>query len=840
MLTPPLNTPSTFPATLCPNANSDCDPVIECSGGTYRTSPTECADCMPCGEEEYEIAPCTPTTNRLCDECAPCRFNQYMLQPCGVTTDTLCAELSPPCSQFQFELLPPTETSDRKCQRIQQCDPALRQVIDRPATATRDATCRTCEDGTYPLGNVTCVPCEPCSSGQFLVEECGTEDTLCQDCSPCNENFFASTPCNATHDATCSLCQQCTGSQYEAVPCTQSTDRDCLPLRVCRADEYESAAPTPTSNRDCEDITPCPAANRQVIDTPATAVSNAVCKTCGSEEFPLNAFTCFACKTCGADEYETVPCGPAVDRECAKCKPCSYGQYMAADCTATSNRVCVNATGCNSTIEYEVARPVDADIDCDLLTVCNSSSYETVAPTATSDRHCGLLTVCDADELAVVPPTSTTDRVCERPECDEGFYEVSRTSPSTLQCDPLSVCNDTSYERTPPTATTDRRCQRLTVCADDALVVANATATSDRVCGPAVSSSSDDTLASGAIAGVVVAGVAFLLIILLLLLGLVQGSSKMHSYKMDAPLPAEVDQDSNFWTREEFTVEVAPPQRAIPRGNARGSSHKRHTYMDLDDAETIRRTSRMHMNSTYSAMGDAESRMSGPAHYDVQQRHHQHQYQHPQQQYGEGAGVGDADGSYASYSQGPSRKESQLLATPEPDVLLVNQRTLDGRQWLAPRGLTAQQIAAHQQQQQQQQQQQPMQQQPMQHPQQQQQPNGAPRVASTHEPVQVNEDGVPLRGTLSSLPGPKRPSGTQLEYRRMSELFESDAAHAGEEPAAMQMQTLPESSGPSANASTSDVMNSTMRGGGDDGSPPSFTDTPLLPNMLAVEEDTSL
>ena len=37
--------------------------------GGWLNSPPACKKCDECNSEEYEVTPCTPTTNRVCKKC---------------------------------------------------------------------------------------------------------------------------------------------------------------------------------------------------------------------------------------------------------------------------------------------------------------------------------------------------------------------------------------------------------------------------------------------------------------------------------------------------------------------------------------------------------------------------------------------------------------------------------------------------------------------------------------------------------------------------------------------------------------------------------------------------
>ncbi|XP_066108403.1 tumor necrosis factor receptor superfamily member 22-like [Saccopteryx bilineata] len=109
---------------LCPAGEYVCEPCSsphtqgtceKCDRGTYTAFPNGLESCLPCStcsEDQEEVAPCTPTSNRRCQcrtgrfyhspdspefcrPCSTCPKGQVVLHPCNSTADTVCGSPRP-------------------------------------------------------------------------------------------------------------------------------------------------------------------------------------------------------------------------------------------------------------------------------------------------------------------------------------------------------------------------------------------------------------------------------------------------------------------------------------------------------------------------------------------------------------------------------------------------------------------------------------------------------------------------------------------------------------------------------------------------------------------------
>ena len=96
----PINCPS---VKCSAGYHSDCQsngqPRCEqCSDGFYSSHASqtkECLRCSHCGDNEFEVQPCSPTTNVVCQKCRECYSPfPFVLKSCTRTSDTICGNCS--------------------------------------------------------------------------------------------------------------------------------------------------------------------------------------------------------------------------------------------------------------------------------------------------------------------------------------------------------------------------------------------------------------------------------------------------------------------------------------------------------------------------------------------------------------------------------------------------------------------------------------------------------------------------------------------------------------------------------------------------------------------------
>lgn len=82
--------PAGFSTVCNQNEQSRC---VKCAEGTYSEHASRrgtCKRCARCGLNEFEVLPCTLTSNVVCKECSTCPPGFGVLRPCEKTKDTVC------------------------------------------------------------------------------------------------------------------------------------------------------------------------------------------------------------------------------------------------------------------------------------------------------------------------------------------------------------------------------------------------------------------------------------------------------------------------------------------------------------------------------------------------------------------------------------------------------------------------------------------------------------------------------------------------------------------------------------------------------------------------------
>ena len=73
-------------------------PCKQCSDGFYSSHASRkktCKRCSHCEDNEFEVHPCSPTSDVVCQKCRECssRF-EFVLKSCTRTSDTICGNCS--------------------------------------------------------------------------------------------------------------------------------------------------------------------------------------------------------------------------------------------------------------------------------------------------------------------------------------------------------------------------------------------------------------------------------------------------------------------------------------------------------------------------------------------------------------------------------------------------------------------------------------------------------------------------------------------------------------------------------------------------------------------------
>ena len=519
-----------------PAHDTECAPCNVCRPGQYRVflcdgfNNTRCNNITACNATtQYQLSSPTATTDRVCRAVLPdCDFigtGRYELRPPTATSNRICSTVSDPCDTTeQYEAQPPTPTSDRVCSALAVCDFPNSTYEATPPTYDTNRQClplRVCDnDSDSDNSNDTSDPASPYgpySSPPTEYQSVAPTFTSNRQCLPlrvCNDidvnpdnaTEYESVAPTPTTNRQCSVLRKCLfpTSQYQLVAPTYNSNRQCASLRVCNVSasasprEYESTAPTYTSNRECLPVQICNYPSAEYQSVPATATTNRQCsplRVCNfPQEYQSTAATptsdrnCSASTVCNsATQYETRALNLTQDRQCtALTVPCSqlqpvsqpalgiFNYYQRRPPTATTDRECVATTP-----------------PCDFAggDGSNGGMYQNHAPTATSDRSCAAISDCvvPSEIYELRAPTLTSDRVCANVTASCNINSSYESQPPTVtsdrKCMPLAVCQPpATYENVSATATSNRVCADTQVCMPPAVMIAEATLTSNRVC----------------------------------------------------------------------------------------------------------------------------------------------------------------------------------------------------------------------------------------------------------------------------------------------------------------------------------------------------------------------
>lgn len=108
-----VSLPLICPGLRCPRGHSSYCPLqprnqtsscIPCEEGTYSTHSSRrraCRPCSRCRSNEFELSPCSQTSDVVCKECRRCPPGVEVLVSCQRTRDTICREKCRLPLQFQ-------------------------------------------------------------------------------------------------------------------------------------------------------------------------------------------------------------------------------------------------------------------------------------------------------------------------------------------------------------------------------------------------------------------------------------------------------------------------------------------------------------------------------------------------------------------------------------------------------------------------------------------------------------------------------------------------------------------------------------------------------------------
>eukprot|EP00054_Salpingoeca_dolichothecata_P028325 m.214394 g.214394 ORF g.214394 m.214394 type:complete len:6684 (-) comp26186_c0_seq6:25-20076(-) len=440
-------------------ANPVCKPCDTCSAGHYETGPCsiegnrECKPCTStddCDNTEYLKGECTVTSNPKCTRCttaAECDIGEYLEGECTKTNNPTCQTCTV-CAKDEYQVEPCTATSDRKCAKCTDSCPfgqylfgscsgpsfytltinhggATYALLDGADPLSVQASCRgepsSVPDGwqlapdtpetrsliaSHPWG-AKCVAtsagaayrtnlqgdalaefpdCDACgddvgqkpcffkligreggdfgdeggdfggegdlSSGTIFPFGCGFKVLVvqypprCRTCTTeCDETHYLTGQCQGAENPICQACDTCTSDEYEVTPCSRTgtgrQNRECATCTKeedCEAGFFLTGQCQGSENPEC---TKCTSKDQCSAETHLTG-------QCGGR----SDHSCKQCRQCQHGlEFETVPCNVAIpgsplggDRQCATCttvSDCETGvEYLDGECTGTNNPTC--------------------------------------------------------------------------------------------------------------------------------------------------------------------------------------------------------------------------------------------------------------------------------------------------------------------------------------------------------------------------------------------------------------------------------------------------------------------------------------------------------------------
>jgi len=225
----------------CPAGTSSADGTGQtacetCAHGTWSSEgATICAAWTACGEDEFEAAPPSATSDRECTPAGPCGPNEYEASPPTETEDRVCAAYTV-CSEGEYQAVAPTGTSDRECAAYTVC--AADEWESAAPTATSDRTC-----AAYTV----------CAADEWeSAAPTATSDRTCAAHTVCATDEWESAAPTATSDRTCALVTVCGDDAYELTPPTATSDRACAPCAQCGAGQIEVLGCGPDADTVCE------------------------------------------------------------------------------------------------------------------------------------------------------------------------------------------------------------------------------------------------------------------------------------------------------------------------------------------------------------------------------------------------------------------------------------------------------------------------------------------------------------------------------------------------------------------------------------------------------------
>lgn len=443
-----------------------------------------CTPCSTCFSNNFRIRGCEASNSTRsdieCRSCLTCDFsNQYESAPCTPTSDRLCINATDPCDlETEYEIAPKTLTSDRICTPYVR-SPCLSIEWESAARS--------------PTSDRYCSPCTICSevdSLQFEAVECSpTSDAICAQTTPCPAGTYEYSAPTATTDRDCEQITTCEAGYYARNPGNNLSNTECAQCGTCNSGEYILQECNTTSNTVCETCSStCPPRTIRTGACVPEATANFICEPCANltcspgfrrvgqcgltiSGIYLNNFSCVPCSSqdlCTTDEYLTGNCGgdspendPTADYSCQICGNIDcpeFTQRLEGSCTNESQSFSCEPcpTSCQSD-EFYVENSTIHPTTCECRSCRNAcdhrpgyfSNHPTNCQFVPEPIRCTKCQVCAAGSFLSSGCTATEDTVCspcsERCEPNQFITNLNNCSAEAMEsfatvCIQCSTC----------------------------------------------------------------------------------------------------------------------------------------------------------------------------------------------------------------------------------------------------------------------------------------------------------------------------------------------------------------------------------------------------------------
>lgn len=263
---------SYFKDTFC----TSCEPIAHCPQNQIRCSTQDDMFCLNCNPGFWDVD---------CKPCSMCDLpNGYFeAEACTQDSDTVCQKATE-CIQDEE-----TETheyiskqleyfSDRECGQCAFCPSGTWTEVECLLGSneknllgldTQCTNCTQCDDDHLVTDTCTidsdtvCTPCDLCEDGAYITELCQQgdifnvgEQTVCEDCTPQEEDEWELFGCGGTSDALYRPCATCMDGEFMKQECTNSSDTlcpDCTPLLHCPIEKVTCTDAEDSVCEQCDD-----------------------------------------------------------------------------------------------------------------------------------------------------------------------------------------------------------------------------------------------------------------------------------------------------------------------------------------------------------------------------------------------------------------------------------------------------------------------------------------------------------------------------------------------------------------------------------------------------------